>query len=70
VVAAEIRKLAENVVKSTGSIEEIAREIQTAANGSVMAAEENVKMVKAGVGKVDPRGESHAGNRINGGTDH
>ena len=52
VVAGEIRKLAENVVKSTGSIEEIAREIQTAANGSVMAAEENVKLVKAGSEKL------------------
>ncbi len=52
VVASEIRKLAENVVKSTGSIEEIAREIQTAANGSVMAAEENVKLVKAGAEKL------------------
>jgi len=52
VVAAEIRKLAENVVKSTGSIEGIAREIQTAANGSVMAAEENVKVVRAGVEKL------------------
>ena len=52
VVASEIRKLAENVVKSTGSIEEIAREIQTAANGSVMASEENVKLVKAGAKKL------------------
>jgi methyl-accepting chemotaxis protein len=52
VVAAEIRKLAENVVKSTGAIEEIAREIQAAANASVMAAEENVKVVKAGAEKL------------------
>jgi methyl-accepting chemotaxis protein len=48
VVAAEIRKLAENVFKSTGSIEEMLREIQDAANASVMAAEENVKIVTAG----------------------
>ena len=52
VVAAEIRKLAENVVKSTGTIEEIAREIQRAANASVMAAEENVKVVQAGAEKL------------------
>ncbi len=52
VVATEIRKLAENVVRSTGSIEEIAREIQTAANSSVMAAEENVKLVKVGAQKL------------------
>ena len=52
VVASEIRKLAENVVKSTGTIEDIAREIQTAANASVMAAEENVKVVKAGSEKL------------------
>jgi len=49
VVAGEIRKLAENVVKSTGSIEEMLREIQAAANMSVMASEENVKIVATGV---------------------
>ncbi len=53
VVASEIRKLAENVVKSTGTIEEIAMEIQSAANTSVMAAEENVKIVKAGSEKLE-----------------
>jgi methyl-accepting chemotaxis protein len=52
VVASEIRKLAENVVKSTGTIENIAHEIQTAANASVMAAEENVKVVKAGTASL------------------
>ncbi|MFZ3048235.1 MAG: methyl-accepting chemotaxis protein, partial [Desulfatirhabdiaceae bacterium] len=37
VVASEIRKLAENVVKSTETIEEVVMEIQSAANTSVMA---------------------------------
>ncbi len=53
VVASEIRKLAENVVKSTGTIEEIAMEIQSAANTSVMAAEEGVKVVNAGSEKLE-----------------
>ena len=53
VVASEIRKLAENVVKSTGTIEEIAMEIQSAANTSVMAAEESVKVVKTGSEKLE-----------------
>ncbi len=53
VVASEIRKLAENVVKSTGTIEEIAVEIQSAANTSVMAAEESVKIVKTGSEKLE-----------------
>ena len=53
VVASEIRKLAENVVKSTGTIEEIAMEIQSAANKSVMAAEESVKVVKTGSEKLE-----------------
>ncbi len=52
VVASEIRKLAENVVKSTGAIEDMAREIQSAANASVMASEENVKVVKEGALKL------------------
>ena len=53
VVAGEIRKLAENVVKSTGSIEETLKEIQGAANISVMASEENVKIVTTGVHELD-----------------
>jgi len=53
VVAGEIRKLAENVVKSTGSIEEMLKEIQGAANVSVMASEENVKIVTTGVHELD-----------------
>ncbi len=53
VVASEIRKLAENVVKSTESIEEIVMEIQSAANTSVMAAEESVKVVKTGSEKLE-----------------
>lgn len=53
VVAMEIRKLAENVVKSTGSIEDILKEIQGAANMSVMASEENVKIVATGVHELE-----------------
>ncbi len=53
VVAAEIRKLAENVVKSTGSIEEMLKEIQGAANTSVMASEENVKIVGTGAQELE-----------------
>ncbi len=52
-VATEIRKLAENVVKSTGSIEEVLKEIQGAANMSVMASEENVKIVGAGAQELE-----------------
>ena len=53
VVAGEIRKLAENVVKSTSSIEEMLKEIQGAANMSVMASEENVKIVITGVHELE-----------------
>ncbi len=53
VVAEEIRKLAESVVKSTGAIEEILQEIQGAANVSVMAAEESVKVVSTGTGELE-----------------
>jgi len=52
VVATEIRKLAENVVKSTENIEQIVEEIQAAANVSVMAAEESVKVVTKGSEKI------------------
>ncbi len=53
VVAEEIRKLAESVVKSTGAIEEFLQEIQGAANVSVMAAEESVKVVSTGTGELE-----------------
>jgi len=53
VVAEEIRKLAENVVKSTGAIEETLQEIRGAANMSVMAAEESVKVVSSGTVELD-----------------
>lgn len=53
VVAEEIRKLAESVVKSTGAIEEMLQEIQGAANMSVMAAEESVKVVSSGAIELD-----------------
>jgi methyl-accepting chemotaxis protein len=48
VVAGEIRRLAEDVVKSTGTIRDVLLEIQSAANASVLAAEENVKGVEEG----------------------
>ena len=53
VVAGEIRKLAEEVVKSTAGIEEILGEIREGADRSVMAAEENVKAVSAGARRVE-----------------
>ncbi len=48
VVAGEIRRLAEDVVKSTGTIKDVLLEIQSAANASVLASEENVKGVEEG----------------------
>jgi methyl-accepting chemotaxis protein len=48
VVAGEIRRLAEDVVKSTGTIRDVLLEIQSAASASVLAAEENVKGVEEG----------------------
>jgi methyl-accepting chemotaxis protein len=48
VVAGEIRRLAEDVVKSTGTIRDVLMEIQAAASASVLAAEENVKGVEEG----------------------
>ena len=48
VVAGEIRRLAEDVVKSTGTIRDVLLEIQSAANASVLASEENVKGVEEG----------------------
>jgi methyl-accepting chemotaxis protein len=52
VVAAEIRRLAEDVVKSTGTIRDVLLEIQSAANASVLAAEENVKGVAIGAERL------------------
>jgi methyl-accepting chemotaxis protein len=52
VVAAEIRRLAEDVVKSTGTIREVLLEIQAAANASVLAAEDNVKGVQMGAERL------------------
>jgi methyl-accepting chemotaxis protein len=52
VVAAEIRRLAEDVVKSTGTIRDVLLEIQAAANASVLAAEENVKGVQVGAERL------------------
>ena len=43
VVAREIRRLAEDVVKSTGVIKDVLLEIQSATAASVLAAQENVK---------------------------
>jgi methyl-accepting chemotaxis protein len=53
VVAAEIRRLAEDVVKSTGTIRDVLLEIQSAANASVLAAEENVKGVEEGAERLN-----------------
>ncbi|MFP3870979.1 MAG: methyl-accepting chemotaxis protein [Syntrophobacteria bacterium] len=52
VVAGEIRRLAEDVVKSTGTIRDVLLEIQSAANDSVLAAEENVKGVEQGAERL------------------
>jgi methyl-accepting chemotaxis protein len=52
VVAAEIRRLAEDVVKSTGTIREVLLEVQAAANASVLAAEDNVKGVQMGAERL------------------
>ena len=46
VVAMEIRKLAERVIKSTGTIKEIVEEIQRLVRASVLASEENVQGVE------------------------
>ena len=53
VVAGEIRRLAEDVVKSTGTIRDVLLEIQSAANASVLAAEENVKGVEEGEARLN-----------------
>jgi methyl-accepting chemotaxis protein len=48
VVAGEIRRLAEDVVKSTGTIRDVLLEIQSATAASVLAAQENVKSAEEG----------------------
>ncbi|UCG13608.1 MAG: HAMP domain-containing protein [Deltaproteobacteria bacterium] len=51
-VAGEIRRLAEDVVKSTTTIRDVLLEIQTAASASVLAAEQNVQGVKEGADRL------------------
>ncbi|MDZ4064179.1 MAG: methyl-accepting chemotaxis protein [Coriobacteriia bacterium] len=58
VVAIEIRKLAESVVDSTGEISTIMTEIQSAANDLVIATEQELKQVQAGVDLAHVTGES------------
>jgi methyl-accepting chemotaxis protein len=58
VVAGEIRRLAEDVVKSTGTIRDVLLEIQSAASASVLAAEENVKGVEEGAVRLNRVGDA------------
>ncbi len=58
VVAGEIRRLAEDVVKSTGTIRDVLLEIQSAASASVLAAEENVKGVEEGAIRLNQVGDA------------
>jgi len=58
VVAIEIRKLAESVVESTGEISTIMMEIQGAANDLVIATEQEMKQVQAGVDLAHTTGDS------------
>jgi len=58
VVAIEIRKLAESVVDSTGEISTIMMEIQGAANDLVIATEQEMKQVQAGVDLANVTGDS------------
>ncbi|HAL29186.1 MAG TPA: hypothetical protein DCP20_00500 [Coriobacteriia bacterium] len=58
VVAVEIRKLAESVVQSTGEIETIMTEIQSAANELVISTEQELKQVEGGVDLAHATGES------------
>ncbi|HSQ21780.1 MAG TPA: methyl-accepting chemotaxis protein, partial [Coriobacteriia bacterium] len=58
VVAFEIRKLAESVVDSTGEIESIMTEIQSAANDLVLSTEQELKQVQSGVELANVTGES------------
>ncbi|MEN6430482.1 MAG: HAMP domain-containing methyl-accepting chemotaxis protein [Coriobacteriales bacterium] len=57
VVASEIRKLALSVVDSTGEIETIMTEIQTAANDLVISTEQELKQVNVGVDLAHVTGE-------------
>jgi methyl-accepting chemotaxis protein len=58
VVAIEIRKLAESVVDSTGEIESIMTEIQSAANDLVLSTEQELKQVQSGVELANVTGDS------------
>jgi methyl-accepting chemotaxis protein len=58
VVAIEIRKLAESVVDSTGEIEAIMTEIQSAANDLVLSTEQELKQVQGGVDLANTTGDS------------
>lgn len=58
VVATEIRKLALSVVDSTGEIETIMIEIQTAANDLVISTEQELKQVGSGVELAHVTGDS------------
>jgi methyl-accepting chemotaxis protein len=58
VVAIEIRKLAESVVDSTGEIENIMTEIQSAANDLVLSTEQELKQVQGGVELANVTGDS------------
>ncbi len=58
VVSVEIRKLAENVVKSTSTIRSIIDEIMTHTNASVMATEDNLRGAQSGVALVNKVNES------------
>jgi methyl-accepting chemotaxis protein len=58
VVAIEIRKLAESVVDSTGEIETIMTEIQSAANDLVISTEQELKQVQSGVDLANVTGDS------------
>ncbi|MDI6900104.1 MAG: HAMP domain-containing methyl-accepting chemotaxis protein [Anaerosomatales bacterium] len=58
VVATEIRKLAESVVDSTGEIESIMTEIQSAANDLVLSTEQELKQVSSGVELAHVTGDS------------
>ncbi|MGB4593990.1 MAG: HAMP domain-containing methyl-accepting chemotaxis protein [Coriobacteriia bacterium] len=58
VVATEIRKLALSVVDSTGEIETIMVEIQTAANDLVISTEQELKQVGSGVELAHVTGDS------------
>ncbi|MHB1341496.1 MAG: methyl-accepting chemotaxis protein [Coriobacteriia bacterium] len=58
VVATEIRKLALSVVDSTGEIETIMTEIQSAANDLVISTEQELKEVSSGVELAHVTGDS------------